>query len=313
MRRLLLRAFALLTVVTIVVFFARDEIIEWLVPKIVSSNLGLELSVESIETSIQGKVVIRGVRSQSPESWAIVRDLDVDRVEAQLSPGRFFRGGLPLISLRAEGLSIEIDTTRPGPPGDPPSETKEDDGEPFRWPESWPEVEATDARVVLRTGALDATFADVAVTLDRSETGNELEARGAVSWSLDESSGSFPFGLSAGYRKGIVSGASLDLSGAETLRDGRIDLATLDLQATLVTGTGEAAVAIEGLRGDETKLRAHAKSFELAELLPRLGLETQPFRGSVSLDAEAALDHDDWLDSTLLVAGRLRDAAWQGR
>src|SRR5215813_13628093 len=94
-RRLARAALALVLALLLVVLGAvlfRDAIARRLLPRLVGPALGLDVSIDRVEISIDGHVVLRGVSGENPAEWTPWRRLRADAVEADVSIGRLLAG-----------------------------------------------------------------------------------------------------------------------------------------------------------------------------------------------------------------------------
>lgn len=302
--------FAVAAVVALVL--ARDAIISAVLPSILGSALGLEVTIDDVDTTLGGHVTLRGIRGSDPEDWAVVRTLAAESVSVELALGALFgEDGLPVDLVRARGLRLEIDTDRRGSPEKSSGSAGGSSG--FPWPARLPRVEVEDSRVAIRRSDQSALFEDVAAKIAPAEDGSRVIARGRTEWSAAGEEGAFPWRVEGLYKAGTVSDVKLVLSDRETLTDGAIDLSTFDLDATLALGGGEVGVELRDVRSESPALRVRADSVALGGVPALIGLERSPIEGSFSLETEIELDRQALLDSTASFSLLLEGGSWLGR
>ena len=73
-----------LLLLVLVIF--RNPLARFLVPRIVGSQLGVELHVEALSIGLGGRIEARGVESKDPADWARVRSLRFREAELDLHP-----------------------------------------------------------------------------------------------------------------------------------------------------------------------------------------------------------------------------------
>ncbi len=309
--RVLVGAVLALLLVVLLALAARNRIAMAVLPSLIGSELGIDVSIEAIDLGLRGDVRVTGLVGTSPRPWTPVRRLRVREVEGRVDLFRLlFRatGKFPdaIVSATVRVAEAEVDLDREGKrsPG-------EGEPSPFPWPAKVPRLDVEAERVEIVSG--DASLVLDGLSL-RSDGGRALEGSALAAFRAGERAGRAPAALEAAYAgAGRFEGVRLDWDGEPLVRDGALDALALAARARVLVAGGEVDARATGLGLDVASFSVSARGLALDEALKIALLRAPDATGRLDLEASGSAPLDDLARAAFDFRAAIRGGEVAGR